>query len=142
MRGGRVPRAKRKAAKAETRVRSKPDRPRRKPLPRGGAKAVSRGAASRDRSARTAEIVERLRRAIPDATIALEFSNPLELLVATILSAQCTDARVNIVTRDLFHTYRSAADYAGADPAQFEKEIGKYVNAKEVKRFWRYLVID
>jgi endonuclease-3 len=75
------------------------------------------------RAARAREIVERLRRALPDATIALEFANPLELIVATILSAQCTDARVNIVTRDLFGRYRTAADYAKADPARFEKEI-------------------
>jgi endonuclease III len=118
-----VPRAERKAAKARVRAPSKPDRPQRKPALRGGAKAASRGAASREQSARAVEIIDRLRRAIPDATIALEFSNPLELIVATILSAQCTDARVNIVTRDLFKTYRSAADYAGADAAQFEKEI-------------------
>jgi endonuclease-3 len=53
----------------------------------------------------------------------LHHENPLQLLVATILSAQCTDARVNQVTRDLFAKYRTAADYTNADPAVFEQEI-------------------
>ncbi len=57
------------------------------------------------------------------ARIELEFSNPLELAVATILSAQCTDARVNEVTRGLFKRYRTAEDYANADPEVFEEEI-------------------
>jgi endonuclease-3 len=73
--------------------------------------------------ARARKILAALRRAYPDARIALEFSNPLELLVATILSAQCTDERVNVVTRQLFREYRTAEDYANADPATFEKEI-------------------
>ena len=64
-----------------------------------------------------------LRRVYPDAHCELNFSNPLELLVATILSAQCTDKRVNLVTQTLFKKYRSAADYAAADPAQLETEI-------------------
>jgi endonuclease-3 len=55
--------------------------------------------------------------------IALNYSNPLELLVATILSARCTDVKVNEVTKDLFKKYRTAKDYAGADPASFETEI-------------------
>lgn len=55
--------------------------------------------------------------------LALEFSNPLELLVAVILSAQCTDARVNAVTRTLFRSYRSARDYAQADPAALEQAL-------------------
>ena len=59
----------------------------------------------------------------PDPKLALRFSTPLELLVATILSAQCTDARVNEVTRTLFKTYRRAADYAEADPAALEQAI-------------------
>jgi endonuclease-3 len=59
----------------------------------------------------------------PDATIALRFENPLELLVATILSAQCTDVRVNEVTRTLFRKYPDAAAYAGADPGELEEEI-------------------
>lgn len=57
------------------------------------------------------------------ARIELDFNSPLELAVATILSAQCTDKRVNEVTRDLFQKYRSAADYAAADPELFQEEI-------------------
>jgi endonuclease-3 len=72
---------------------------------------------------RIGEIIRRLERRFPEARCSLDHQNPLELLVATILSAQCTDARVNIVTRDLFRKYRSAADYAVADPAIFEQEI-------------------
>ncbi|OHB63030.1 MAG: endonuclease III [Planctomycetes bacterium RBG_13_60_9] len=64
-----------------------------------------------------------LKRTYPDATIALHFGNPLELLIATILSAQCTDVRVNIVTKDLFQKYRSAADWANADLRQIEQDI-------------------
>jgi len=75
------------------------------------------------RRARAAKIVAALSRAYPDARCALVHANPLELLVATILSAQCTDARVNLVTRDLFRKYRTARDYAGADPGAFEGEI-------------------
>lgn len=59
----------------------------------------------------------------PDARCELNFSTPLELLVATILSAQCTDARVNQVTASLFKKYRTAADYATANGATFEQEI-------------------
>jgi endonuclease-3 len=59
----------------------------------------------------------------PEATIALRFSNPLELLVATILSAQCTDARVNEVTNNLFRKYKKAADYAKTDLDTFQEEI-------------------
>jgi endonuclease-3 len=64
-----------------------------------------------------------LRREYPDATCSLTFTTPLELLVATVLSAQCTDDRVNIVTKDLFRKYRAAADYARAPIAELEKEI-------------------
>lgn len=59
----------------------------------------------------------------PDAKCSLDFSNPLELIVATILSAQCTDERVNVVTKSLFTKYRSAADYANASQAELEKDI-------------------
>ena len=71
---------------------------------------------------RTLEIVARLA-ATHAARVELEFGNPLELAVATILSAQCTDRRVNEVTRKLFAKYRSAQDYANADPEVFEGEI-------------------
>lgn len=75
------------------------------------------------RRPRLGEVLEILARTYPDAHCELNFSTPLELLVATILSAQCTDARVNQVTASLFKKYRSAADYAGADPETFEQEI-------------------
>jgi endonuclease-3 len=71
---------------------------------------------------RAGEIVERLASTYP-ARIELEFSNPLELAVATILSAQCTDARVNEVTKTLFRKYRTAEDFADADPEVFQEEI-------------------
>jgi endonuclease-3 len=76
-----------------------------------------------ERRLRVRKIIARLRREFPDAGCALDHANPLELLVATILSAQCTDARVNMVTPVLFAKYRTAAAYAAADPAVFEKEI-------------------
>ena len=68
-------------------------------------------------------VLARLKAAYPEAQCSLGFENPLELLVATILSAQCTDVRVNIVTKELFKKYRTAADYAAADPEVFEQEI-------------------
>ncbi len=64
-----------------------------------------------------------LKKTYPRAKIALEFVNPLELLIATILSAQCTDARVNIVTKDVFKKYKSAADWAKADLKEIEADI-------------------
>jgi endonuclease-3 len=75
------------------------------------------------RKRRARQILGRLERAYPDAAIALRWSNPLELLVATILSAQCTDDRVNRVTETLFKVYRSARDYADSDPAALERDI-------------------
>src|SRR5256712_11227528 len=73
--------------------------------------------------ARTRKIVARLGRAYPDATCALHHRSALELLVATILSAQSTDARVNLVTPALFAKYRTAPHYAAGDPAVFQQEI-------------------
>src|SRR5207247_1090705 len=75
------------------------------------------------KKARARKILTRLERAYPDAKIALNFTTPLELLVATILSAQCTDERVNMVTPALFRAYRAAPDYARASPAALEKLI-------------------
>jgi endonuclease-3 len=75
------------------------------------------------KAARLKQIIAALQKTYPDAHCELNFSNPLELLIATILSAQCTDKRVNLVTADLFKKYRSAADYAQADPAQLEQAI-------------------
>lgn len=89
------------------------------------------------KTARLKKIIAGLHKAYPDAHTELNFSNPLELLVATILSAQCTDKRVNAVTADLFRKYRSAADYAKAPTADLEQEIkttGFYHNkAKSLK---------
>src|SRR5688572_18515977 len=73
--------------------------------------------------ARTKKIIAGLQKTYPDAHCELNHSNPLELLIATILSAQCTDKRVNLVTADLFKKYRSANDYANADPTVLEQEI-------------------
>ena len=64
-----------------------------------------------------------LKKAYPDAKIALKFVNPLELLISTILSAQCTDVRVNMVTKDLFKKYSKADDWAGADLKEIEEGI-------------------
>ena len=73
--------------------------------------------------ARAQKIVRALKKAYPDAKIALDFGNPLELLVATILSAQCTDERVNQVTPALFKKYAVARDYARAEPEILEQEV-------------------
>lgn len=75
------------------------------------------------RRARLRKIIVRLARAYPDATCALHHRSALELLVATILSAQSTDARVNMVTPALFAKYKTAADFASADPQTLEQEI-------------------
>ena len=75
------------------------------------------------KKARTRTIIRRLEKAYPDARCALDHATPLELLVATILSAQCTDARVNMVTPALFAKYRNAQAYASADPRVLEREI-------------------
>ena len=72
---------------------------------------------------RAPEILKRLSKAYPDAHVALNFSNPLECLVATILSAQCTDERVNIVTKDLFKKYRSAKDYLKVTDSELAADI-------------------
>lgn len=68
-------------------------------------------------------IIAELRRLYPDAKCSLDFTNPLELLVATQLSAQCTDERVNIVTVDLFKKYRRAEDYAVVSQEELEQDI-------------------
>jgi len=75
------------------------------------------------KQARARKILDGLEHAYPDAKIALEFKTPLQLLIATILSAQCTDERVNMVTPGLFKTYPPAQALARAKPAKLEKEI-------------------
>ena len=92
------------------------------------------------------ETISRLKSAYPDARTALAWTNPLELLVATILSAQTTDVRVNGVTPDLFAKYPAAGDYARADPADLEEDIrptGFFRNkAKSLQGMARALVED
>jgi endonuclease-3 len=72
---------------------------------------------------RIRKITPILKKTYPEAKIALRFVNPLELLIATILSAQCTDVRVNMVTKDLFKKYKSAKDWTKADIKQIEEDI-------------------
>lgn len=74
-------------------------------------------------AARARKIISGLKQAYPEAHCELDFSNPLELLLATILSAQCTDKRVNLVTAELFKTYRSAVDFARAPLPELERAI-------------------
>jgi endonuclease-3 len=76
-----------------------------------------------DLKKRTDEIIKRLKKAYPDAHCALNHTNAFELLIATILSAQCTDARVNIVTADLFRKYRGPEDYLKVPQTELERDI-------------------
>lgn len=93
---------------------------------------------------RVKEIIKILSREIPNSRIALKFSNPLELLIATILSAQCTDFKVNQVTGSLFKKYRTAKDYAEANREELEEDIrptGFYRNkAKSLQKCCAELV--
>jgi endonuclease-3 len=97
-----------------------------------------------ERKARVLKIIGLLEREYPGAKTALHYSSPLEILVATVLSAQCTDKRVNIVTKSLFKKYRTAEDYANADLAELEQDIrstGFYRNkAKNIKNAGRMLI--
>ncbi len=79
--------------------------------------------ASKEAKDRTRKIIVRLKKAYPDAKCSLNHSNPLELLIATILSAQCTDERVNIVTADLFRKYRSCADYLSVPASELQNDV-------------------
>jgi endonuclease-3 len=93
---------------------------------------------------RVSRVVKLLEETHPDAKIALDFSNPLELLIATMLSAQCTDERVNVVTKVLFRKYRTSKDYAKADLKELENNIrstGFYRNkSKNIKKAAQMLV--
>lgn len=93
---------------------------------------------------RVKEITKILSKEIPDSRIALKFSNPLELLIATILSAQCTDVKVNQVTETLFKKYRTAEDYLKVNLAELEEDIrptGFYRNkAKSIQKCCQELV--
>jgi endonuclease-3 len=96
------------------------------------------------RRARAERIMAELRRLYPDARCSLNFSNPLELLIATILSAQCTDERVNQVTATLFQKYRSVADYARSRSGELEQDVkstGFYRNkARNIREAARLIV--
>jgi len=91
-------------------------------------------------------IIAELRRLYPDAKCSLDFSNPLELLIATQLAAQCTDERVNIVTKTLFQKYHTAADYANASQEELEQDIkstGFYRNkAKNIRAACQRIVTE
>lgn len=77
----------------------------------------------KDKQAQAAEIIKRLKKRYPDAHCALDHTSPFELLIATILSAQCTDERVNIVTANLFRKYRGPADFVNVSQEELEKDI-------------------
>jgi endonuclease-3 len=100
--------------------------------------------AEKDRKARAAKTIRLLEKQYPKARIALNYGNPLELLVATMLSAQCTDERVNKVTKTLFKKYMKAKDFADADLAELETDIkptGFFRNkAKNIKQTAQVLV--
>jgi endonuclease III len=89
---------------------------------RTAVKAQAKETLARKR-ARTLKLIERLKATYPDARCSLNYTNPLELLVATVLSAQCTDERVNVVTKSLFKKYPRAHDYAAAPVGQLEEDI-------------------
>ena len=97
-----------------------------------------------DKRTRVLKIIELLEKEYPKAKTALHYTSPLEILVATILSAQCTDKRVNIVTKSLFKKYKTAEDYANADLAELEQDVrstGFYRNkANNIKSSGRMLV--
>jgi endonuclease-3 len=97
------------------------------------------------RRARVAVVLPLLKSLYPDAKCSLDHASPLELLVATILSAQCTDDRVNIVTKTLFRKYRSAADFARAPQEELEKDVestGFYRNKAKSIRAMAQALID
>jgi endonuclease-3 len=97
-----------------------------------------------DDRVRVLKIIELLEKEYPKAKTALNYTRPLEILVATILSAQCTDKRVNVVTKSLFKKYKTAEDYANADLVELEEDVrstGFYRNkAKNIKRSGQMLV--
>jgi endonuclease-3 len=97
-----------------------------------------------DARVRVLKIIELLEKEYPKAKTALNYTSPLEILIATMLSAQCTDKRVNIVTKSLFKKYKTAEDYANADLGELEEDVrstGFYRNkARNIKRSGRMLV--
>lgn len=114
--------------------------------PAGRSEALMLSESKANPKKRGAAVVKALKKQYPDARTALNFTNPLQLLVATILSAQCTDVRVNIVTKDLFTKYKTAADYAGAPQEVLQEEIrttGFYRNkAKNIRAATARIISD
>jgi endonuclease-3 len=105
---------------------------------------MQKSESTRQKRRRALEVLDRLRKRIPELKCELDFSTPLELAVAAILAAQCTDKRVNMVTPVLFQKYRSARDYAQADPEELEtmiKTTGFFRNkAKNIRALGAALV--
>ena len=105
---------------------------------------MSKNKAKIDKKAHVLSIIRLLEKEHPDAKIALDFTNPFELLIATILAAQCTDKRVNIVTKTLFKKYRTPKDYVSANIKELEEDIkptGFYRNkAKNIKKCCQLLI--
>jgi endonuclease III len=99
---------------------------------------------SEARRSRTAAIIAALRTAYPEAHCELNYSNPLELLIATILSAQSTDKQVNVVTADLFRKHRNAQDFANAPLAELERDVQRLgffrMKAKNIQACCRRLL--
>jgi endonuclease-3 len=108
--------------------------------------ALARRESKKARRERAVEILGRLRQTYPETRIALDFENPLQLLMATVLAAQCTDERVNMVTPALFRRYPTARDYAAADPGELEemvKSTGFFRNkARALKNLGTALVAE
>lgn len=135
-----APKSRAKPAAHSKQTQSKQDRSKQKPPAKKPAASL---AAAKQHAAR---VVKQLAVDYADAECALNYSSPLELLIATILSAQCTDERVNLVTAALFKKYRSAADYATADLNELERAVqstGFFRNkAKNIRACCQKLVQD
>src|SRR5215212_7137457 len=87
---------------------------------------MSKRESTDDLKKRVRDVIRRLKRAYPDAKTSLNHTNAFELLIATILSAQCTDERVNIVTADLFRKYRKTENYLPVTARELAKDIHSY----------------
>src|SRR3954471_3635228 len=105
------------------RAATKTLKPTKKPAPNAAAKSPAKRKKKKgaELKAHAAEILARLKREYPDAHCELDFKNPLQLLTATILSAQCTDKRVNMVTPQLFEKYPDAESMSAAKPEELEE---------------------
>ena len=114
------------------------------PITTGITPAQARRESQKAKRQRTVEILTRLRRTYPDSRIALDFTTPLQLLVATVLAAQCTDKKINEISPALFRRYPAARDYAEADLTEHEEMVrstGFYRNkARALKALGQALV--